>query len=231
VSLTLPGRYDAWDYPTAPRIRHISATGCGNPVMTSNVTLTGCQGGAVLQMYGTHFLSEPFVMAIAATTPDTYNIINRGWLALCEEFTVVSDTYATCVLPQVGDSSALQYDTPLMMFMYNTTSWMRSNALFFTFDSAGSTIVTAPSSSSHLALLVALPVVLGVLAVAAVVAVVVVCLQRKEMARRGSSSQATDVFGDEVKQQEVVASGWWHSTRWPSLASHDSSRGVELIES
>ena len=197
--------------------------------MTSNLTLTGCQGGELLQLYGTHFLAAPFIMVLLPSTADQSQVLNY-WQqsAQCEEFTIVSDTYATCVLPRVQDYAQLEYDVPLMMLMFNRSTGLgiRSNALFLTFDSAGSIVVPASSSSSRsLALVVALPVVLGLLAVAAVVAVVVVLLQRWQRARRLSSDGST---GGDEKEAEPSVRGWWQSR--PTLASYSGSDGVELTD-
>ena len=247
LSLTLRDRYDAWDDPAAPRIRSVTAVGgCGDVVASSNVTLSGCEGGELLQLTGTHFLTRPFVMAIQATTTDDYYIINNGYLATCEELTVLSDTSATCVLSQVQDYPALQYDTPYMMLLWNRTFdseigkiGMRSNALFFTYASNGSVVIAADSSSSSspsLALLVALPVSVGVLAVLLVVATARQLRNKARATRGGSSEQHTDdVYAEEVgveqKQAEraaaAAAGGWWQASgsSRPTLASM-----VELAE-
>ena len=193
--------------------------------MTSNLTLTGCQGGELLQLYGTHFSSQPFVMAILPISAEQEFGPNPdySWLAICQQFTVVSDSYATCILPRVDEYSQLQYDVPLMMFMYNSASLTRGNAMFFTFEDMGISIVA--TSSRSLALVVALPVVLGLLAVAAVVAVVVVLLQRWQRARRLSSDGST---GGDEKEAEPSVRGWWQSR--PTLASYSGSDGVELTD-
>ena len=202
--------------------------------MSSSVTLTGCQGGELLQLYGTHFMTEPFVMAIQTTTPDDYYIVNNGYLAACEELTIVSDTYATCILPQLQDYSTLQYDTPYMMIMWNRTNNMRSNALFFTFASGDSTIVTSStSSSSSLALLVALPVSLGVLAVVLVLATIRQLRGKARSTRHGETASPTDVYGEEKEaeqQQAERGGGWWQSSSRRTLASMDEGRPVELAE-
>ena len=246
VSVTIPDRYGAWDFPNAPRIRSVSTLGgCGNVVQTSNVTLASCQGGELLQLYGTNFLSNPFTMIIQPSTADDSSIYQTSTpTALCEPFIVVSDTYATCVLPRMDDSNALQYDTPYMLMMWNRTVaeyGMRSNALFFTIASSGSGIDDAPASSSSspsLALLVALPVALGVLAVVLVVATVRQLRSKARSTRRGPNAEPTDVYGEqkeaEHKQAESSSGsggGWWPWRSTPTLASLGEVRSVELTES
>ena len=238
----MPGRYDAWDKPTAPRIRSITTSeGCGNVVQSSNVTLSGCQGGELLQLYGTQFMSAPWVMAILGVTNDDYYIVNQGYLGACEQLTVVSDTYATCVLPHVQDYAKLQYDTPYMMLLYNATvatvatRGLRSNALFLTFASNGSAVVTSPSPSSssssrNLALLVALPVVLGVLGLL-LVAVMVRQLRSKARSARHAFGSDTEGAYSEEKQAERGSGGkWWQSKTEAGLAGQGEVRGVELSE-
>ena len=263
LSLTIRDRYDAWDDPAAPRIRSVTAVGgCGDVVASSNVTLSGCEGGELLQLTGTHFLTRPFVMAIQATTTDDYYIINNGYLATCEELTVLSATSATCVLPQVQDYPALQYDTPYMMLLWNRTFdseiagtfGMRSNALFFTYASNGSVVIAADfssSSSPSLALLVALPVSVGVLVVLLVVATARQLRNKARATRGGSNGRNTDdasgMYAEEVgveqKQAERAAAaaagggsagGWWQVSRGsrPTLASMSGSgeSDVELAD-
>ena len=210
-------------------------------MQSSNATLAGCQGGELLQLHGTNFLSNPFTMIIQPSTADT-NAVYQSFTptAPCEQFTVVSDTYATCVLPRMDDSDVLQYDTPYMMMMWNRTVadyGMRSNALFFTIASSGSGIDDAPASSSSspsLALLVALPVALGVLAVVLVVATARQLRSKARSTRRGPNAESTDVYGEQ-KEAEAGngsgSSGWWQWRSRPTLASLGEVRGVELIES
>ena len=234
VSLTLVTRYDAWDDPTAPRIRSISTTGgCGDVVMSSNVTLTGCQGGEILQLYGTHFSSAQFVMAIYPPQADFFRL-NDPDQAVCGELTIVSDTYATCVLPVVDDSNSLQYDTPYIMLLWNATR-VRSNALFFSIASSDSLVVAPSSSSPSLALLVALPVGLAVLAVLLVLATARQLRNKARSTRRGpSGTEGSGSYAEEKeaehKQAERGGGGgsWWLAR--PTLASQDEVRGVELTE-
>lgn len=247
VTITIAGRYGVWDDPVAPRIRNITVVGgCGSPLMSGNVTLTGCQGGELLQLYGTNFLSQPFAMIIQARTADTTAVLQTYTpTALCGEFTVLSDTAATCVLPRVVDSEALQYDASMMMLMWNGTVdrfGMRSNALFFTIASSGSSLVDDQSSSSpSLALLVALPVALAVLGVVLVAATV--RQLRRKATRRGPTSEPTgsDMYGQDVMEQKVeeqkqagsggAGGGWWQSRPQPMLSSHTVTSDMELIES
>ena len=242
LSLTINGRYDAWDNPTSPRIHNITTLGgCGNVVQSSNVTLTGCQGGELLQLYGTRFLTQSFTMAIQATTADDYYIVNNRYRAACEELDIVSDTYATCVLPRIEDYDVLQYDTPYMMLLWNSTVaqlGIRSNALFFTIASSGSGIdesSSSSSSSSSLALLVALPVALGALAVVLVVATVRQLRSKARSTRRGPNAEPTDEYGEQKEAEAGNGSGsgggWWPWRSRPTLASLGEVRGVELSES
>ena len=204
--------------------------------MSSNVTLAGCQGGELLQLYGTQFLSYPFTLVVQPRTADVLYILNHVAMAVCEELTIVSDTYATCVLPVVDDSNSLQYDTPYIMLLWNATNRVRSNALFFSIASSGSVIDTPSSSSSpSLALLVALPVGLAVLAVLLVLATARQLRNKARSTRRGpSGTEGSGVYAEEMeaehKQAERGGGGgsWWLAR--PTLASQDEVRGVELTE-
>ena len=211
-------------------------------MQSSNVTLAGCQGGELLQLYGTHFLSNPFSVIIQPSTADDTSVYQTYTAtALCEELDIVSDTYATCILPRMQDSDVLQYDTPYMLMMWNRTVaqlGMRSNALFFTIDSASATIDDSPatsSSSPSLALLVALPVALGVLAVVLVVATVRQLRSKARSTRRGPHAEPTGVYGEQKEAEAGNGSGssggWWQWRSRPTLASLGEVRGVELMES
>ena len=232
LSLTIAGRYNTWDKPLSPRIRHISTTGgCGNVQMSGNVTLTGCQGGELLQLYGTNFLTVPFIMAALPTSANSDNIVYYGYTALCEQLAIVSDSYATCILPSMQDYPDMQYDTQYMMLLWNSTDNMRSNALFFTFASSDSVVVRNTSSSSNLALLVALPVVLAVLGVV-LAAVTVRQLRAKARSTPGGrSAESSNVYAEEKEAKQKQAKrggGWWQSKAGPTLASFDEVRAVEL---
>ena len=240
VSLTIyHGRFIAWDLPTAPRIRNISTSqGCGNVLLSNNVTLGGCHGGELLQLYGTQFNSASWVMAILATTSDDFDIINSGYIAICEQLNVVSDSYATCVLPQVQDYAQLRYDTPYMMLLYNDTGewWptpsVRSNALFFTFASSASTGLTDTSSapSRNLSLLIALPVALGVLGGLLVVTIVrrLRCRAKSTRNTLGGNSVSSDGYGEDKQTEGGVSGKWWQPRVGSQLTLQGEMRGVEL---
>ena len=75
LSLSIPNRFIVWDNPTSPRIRTITAIGCGDPLNSTTTTL-GCQGGEVLTLSGTNFLSSTFSMRMQPVTSDYYRVIN-----------------------------------------------------------------------------------------------------------------------------------------------------------
>ena len=205
VTLAITGRYDAWDVPSAPRIRAVSASGgCGNPVKSNDRTLSGCQGGELLTFYGSNFLSDAYSMVIQPVTLDATRIINYLREATqCLGLDVLDDNTAICEMPRPDDTQLLPYDAPMMMFMWNATSWDRSNALFFTIDSSWTP--PSPASSSSSAVKVALGVVFGLLGLVALL-LVVLFLRRRQSKGQFSPRGGTDEGRGGVEQRE---SSWF----------------------
>ena len=203
LTLAITGRYDAWDEPYAPRIRGVSSNGCGNPVNTADRTLSGCMGGELLTFYGSNFLSEGYTMVIQPLTLDAYWVINYLRLTTaCLGFEVLDDSTALCELPRPDDTPLLPYDTPMMMFMWNATTWDRSNAVFFTIASSSTT--PASSSSSSTTVKVALGVVFGLLGLIGLVVMVFFLLRRKA---KSQADRRSAMQGDSrVEQRE---SSWF----------------------
>ena len=107
-------RFDVWGYPNAPRIRSITALGCGNPINSTDLTLVGCHGGELVTLMGFNFLAYPaFTAAMTPVSLNYYALTNQWRMATqCEEFAVLDDRTAVCALPYVEALPQLSYDTP-----------------------------------------------------------------------------------------------------------------------
>ena len=193
LTLSITGRYDAWDQPYAPRISGVSSNGCGSPVNSADRTLSGCMGGELLTFYGSHFRSEVYSMMIQPMTVDPYAIVNfPSQATTCLGFDVLDDGTAVCEMPRPASTPLLPYGTPMMMFMYNATSLDRSNALLFTIASSSTAPASSSSSSLSTAVQVALGVVLGLLGLMGVVGLIVVLRRRQAKSHAGPRSDVED---------------------------------------
>jgi hypothetical protein len=190
LSMAVTERFDLWGYPNAPRIKAITASGCGDPVNSPNLTLAGCHGGELVTVTGYNFLAYPaFSMAMTPYSLNYFQLTNRWSFAIqCAEFAVIDDTTAVCALPVVEQSPLLDYGVTLMMAMVNyttATSWRsQSNFVFLAFTP--STASASPSPSSSTATTVAVSVVFGALAVFATVSALVWRVRRRRKAAQGS---------------------------------------------
>ena len=213
LSLALNNRFDLWGQPDAPRIRAVTATGCGDPINSANLTLVGCHGGELLTLSGINFLAySNFAMGMTPFSLSFYQLTNT-WLrtvTLCAAFAVLSDTTAVCALPYVEDSPLLEYDTPFMAAMVNVTQAVvnnagsQSNFIFLTFMQAGVPGAGEGSASSARGMTVAVSVVVGVVGLVAVVAVAVLLVRR----RRKPPSPRAD--GEQERGWDVgsASAGW-----------------------